>query len=316
MIDLEKIRIDGGTQSRVELNQSVIEEYAETMKAGENLPPVLVFNDGATYWLADGFHRFFAAKKAGRAQIDAEERPGTQRDAILASLSANSKHGLKRSNADKHKAVRTLLNDAEWRQWSNREIAKAAAVSHFMVNELRDMKNSVTGISSSDNNLTSDIRSDNDRKYTTKHGTEAVMNTANIGKHKKPSQLDALRERQGQEAHPDFTEEGFGAGLSDAEKAFAELEAQADQARIAILLEENTALAEMTKRCEAADKDRNLLQTRFDSLLNEKAEAIRFAKRYETMNRKLTTENAALKKENEALKARIVELESDEIVIE
>ena len=34
-------------------------------------------------------------------------------------------HGLRRSNADKRRAVLTLLNNEEWAKWSAREIAKA-----------------------------------------------------------------------------------------------------------------------------------------------------------------------------------------------
>lgn len=64
-------------------------------------------------------------------------------------------------------AVLTLLEDAEWATWSDREIARRCAVSHPFVAALRG---SVTG------NVTSDARD-----YTTKHGTTATMNTANIG---------------------------------------------------------------------------------------------------------------------------------------
>jgi len=62
-LELASIRVDGGTQSRLELNQEVVNEYAEHMAEGDVFPSVIVFQDGATYWLADGFHRYFATKK-------------------------------------------------------------------------------------------------------------------------------------------------------------------------------------------------------------------------------------------------------------
>lgn len=138
MIEISRIRIDGGTQPRAELNQETVAEYRDAYLAGATMPPVTLFFDGAHYWLADGFHRFFAAKEAGKEQIVEDVIPGTVRDAILYSLSANSRHGLKRSNADKRRAVEMLLSDAEWSKWSSREIAKACAVSHEFVSQLRE----------------------------------------------------------------------------------------------------------------------------------------------------------------------------------
>jgi hypothetical protein len=48
-----------------------------------------------------------------------------QRDALLYSISFNAAHGLPRTNADKRKAVRLLLADAEWGQWSHRSLGVA-----------------------------------------------------------------------------------------------------------------------------------------------------------------------------------------------
>lgn len=125
-INLKAIRIDGGTQSRASLNEAVVAEYAEQI---EKLPPVVLFFDGAEHWLADGFHRYHAFAKAGRAGIPADVRTGTCRDAKLFSVGANGTHGLRRTNEDKRRAVLTLLEDSEWSQWSDRKIAEACGVS-------------------------------------------------------------------------------------------------------------------------------------------------------------------------------------------
>lgn len=133
-LNLNAIRIDGGTQSRVSLDEGVVADYVECL---ESLPPVVVFHDGADHWLADGFHRLHAYRKAGKASIPADIRTGTSREAILFSLGANGTHGLRRSNADKRKAVQTLLTDPEWSEWSDRKIAEACGVSNTFVSNLR-----------------------------------------------------------------------------------------------------------------------------------------------------------------------------------
>ncbi len=170
MIEFSKIRIDGGTQARADLNQETIAEYAEAYRAGVAMPPVVVFYDGTTYWLADGFHRYFGAKQAGKETIHEEVTPGSQRDAVLFSLGANAKHGLRRSNADKRKAVQILLADVEWAKWSSNEIAKRCAVSHTFVDEFRRSLATVASEKPAE------------RTVITKHGTATMMNTASIGK--------------------------------------------------------------------------------------------------------------------------------------
>lgn len=136
MIELEKIRIDGGTQPRAEINQATVDEYAEAIQSGAVLPPVTLFYDGAHYWLADGFHRYHGARLAGRTTIHEEVTPGTLREAILYSLSANSRHGLRRSNADKRRAVQTLLADSEWSKWPQAKLAEVCGVTREFVSRV------------------------------------------------------------------------------------------------------------------------------------------------------------------------------------
>lgn len=136
MLAIDKIKIEG-TQSRVQINETTVSEYAEAINNGAQFPPVTVFFDGANFWLADGFHRLLAHKRAGKTEILETREVGGLRDAILYSVSANANHGLRRTNADKRKAVEMLLNDAEWAQWSDNSIAKQCAVSHTFVAGVR-----------------------------------------------------------------------------------------------------------------------------------------------------------------------------------
>lgn len=131
------IRIDGNTQSRVEMDQDLVSEYSKAMFEGSIFPPVDVCFDGKEYWLVDGFHRVIASQQLGLETIRADIYAGSQRDAQLISFGVNANHGKRRTNADKRKAVMTMLADAEWCQWSDREIARTCSVHNDTVSRLR-----------------------------------------------------------------------------------------------------------------------------------------------------------------------------------
>jgi hypothetical protein len=136
-LEIKKIRRDGGTQPRAELNQDTIAEYAEDMQNGDDFPPGLVFHDGTDYWLARGFTRTAAAESIGWTEFDYIVRQGTRRDAVLFSVGENADHGLRRTNDDKRRAVLVMLQDDEWGQLSSEIIAKYCRVSHTLVNNIR-----------------------------------------------------------------------------------------------------------------------------------------------------------------------------------
>ena len=178
-LSIDKINIDGSTQPRAKISQLVVADYAEEMKEDTTFPPVTVFYDGTSYWLADGFHRYYAAKKIDAKEIEAEVHDGDQREATLYAVKANHKHGHRRSNPDKKKAVLILLNDPEWSQWSDSEVARQCRVHHSTVAKYRS-------------EVTCELASEPTRKTTTKHGTVATMNTANIGRRQKTEQRHSI----------------------------------------------------------------------------------------------------------------------------
>ena len=139
-VPIHSIRAEASAQARVALDEDALEEYAEAMRAGAVFPPVVVFFDGETYWLADGFHRLAAALAAELETLLAEVRPGGLREAQLHAIGANALHGIRRTNADKRRAVELLLADEEWSQWSDRAIAKCCGVSNVTVSSYRKAK--------------------------------------------------------------------------------------------------------------------------------------------------------------------------------
>lgn len=136
-LDIAELRRDGGTQPRAAMDRTAVAEYADAIKAGAEMPPIVAFYDGTSYWLADGFHRVSALGLAGKRSALVVVHQGTKRDAVLYSVGTNAAHGLRRSSADKRRAVETLLSDEEWGGKSDRWIAKACAVSHPFVAKVR-----------------------------------------------------------------------------------------------------------------------------------------------------------------------------------
>jgi hypothetical protein len=75
-----------------------------------------------------------------------------------------------------------MLEDEEWSQWSNREIARRCGVSKTTVNRIRE---SSLAQSASENFFQKNETSSSvvqPRTYKTKHGSIAQMNTGNIGR--------------------------------------------------------------------------------------------------------------------------------------
>lgn len=134
-IAIAKIRRDCGTQMRSKIDEDVVEQYAENIAS---LPPVTVYFDGVEYYLVDGFHRVSAHEKANCKVITCKVVPGTLRDAVLYACGANDEHGLRRSNADKRRAVEKLLRDEEWGGRADRWVAEQAKVSNHLVASVRE----------------------------------------------------------------------------------------------------------------------------------------------------------------------------------
>ncbi len=146
LLQLEKIRIDGGTQMRAELSEETVREYAVAMQGGANFPSVVVFHDGRDHWLADGFHRFHASRSAKFPTIYAEVSEGTRIDAVKHALGANIAHGIRRTNRDKQKCVETAL--MEFPALNDQAIADLCGVSDRTVSTYRKASSETFGTTS------------------------------------------------------------------------------------------------------------------------------------------------------------------------
>ncbi len=179
---IANIECDGDIQPRAFMDGNIVSQYSDLMEQGVKFPPVVVFDDGETKWLACGFHRIYAAEDAGLETIEAEVRKGTKRDAMLYAVGTNATHGVPRTNADKRRAVETLLRDEEWRKESQGWIAKHACVTQQFVSKVMSESTHNNGESKSP------LRKGRDGR---------TIDTTNIGKRKVPvvSGIEAAKVR-------------------------------------------------------------------------------------------------------------------------
>ncbi|SEL64073.1 hypothetical protein [Nitrosovibrio tenuis] len=284
-IKISQIKLNELTQSRVDINDEIVSDYEEAYMQGARLPDIKVYFDGAEYWLADGYHRYHAASKIELLEIDADVVQGTRRDAILYSVGANAEHGLRRTPADKRKAVQTLLDDQEWSQWSNNLIAKRCAVSHTLVNEVRRTLEAASSAESNTDSESGTVK----RKFVTSSGNTTEMNTARIGRKSKSHQWEGPgqdeNEKRAAQPDPDIVQTS---SIPDEMVLVNKYEYQEitlsyeellnDNARMQKIVDATEGLSEAMAEIRRLSENVRILERRNDGLMREKNEAIRLTK--------------------------------------
>jgi len=176
-LDIAAIKTDQRLQMRVALNDEHVDDLAEALAEGKSFkPPPVVFWNGLDYWLADGFHRLAAHIKAGLTHMRCEIRNGEFRDALRYALGANQHTSLKRTNADKRKAVEMALADEEIAKMSNRQIADLCGVSTWLVDDTRVQL--IARLSQSSDHLTARISHLDDRTTVTSDDRKSPQKAA------------------------------------------------------------------------------------------------------------------------------------------
>ena len=138
LLPIASIVRDPALNSRANgVDEKIAREYASEIGNGAKFPPIVVFKEGSVYRLADGWHRIRAHELAEKTEILCEIRKGDERDCRLFACGANASHGARRTKADRWRAVEMLLKDPAWAVWSDREIAKQAAVDPKFVGPVR-----------------------------------------------------------------------------------------------------------------------------------------------------------------------------------
>lgn len=144
-IEIELIKIDGGTQRR-QLDSEVSDHYASLLKEAVEFPPIELIHTGRHFYVWDGFHRLSAAKMIDAKTIKANVRSGTLDEAVWLSYSANTKHGLPRKPGQVKKAIQEILSNPKWSCKTDKEIAEHINCSRETVVRLRTSQNQIENV--------------------------------------------------------------------------------------------------------------------------------------------------------------------------
>ena len=136
-LPVTKLIADQSAQARAGgLDQDYVDELVVQILDGARLPPIIAFHhkptakeslllwpDGQTY-VADGFHRLAAARRAEKQEIEVDLREGTRKDAIVYALGANSDHGKRRCKRDLEHAYSIGVTEEIFREWDVEAVAQ------------------------------------------------------------------------------------------------------------------------------------------------------------------------------------------------
>jgi hypothetical protein len=266
-IKLSDIRIDGGTQGRVVIDQQTVQNYLECMKDGDIFPPMETVFDGVTYWLVDGFHRYHSYMLSDAKMVDVNYKPGTLEEAQVMSFGVNGRHGKPRTNEDKRKVVIEALKHPLTKDKSMYEIAKICCVSAPFVSAIANPK-------------VAEKQKESRNKSTLKKA-----NTANKG----TTTSNPITNTK--ELHNSDTRENTyeGSTPEDAEMEATELAHQKDIEFMNALLESNEPLALAHEEIKRLNQENARLNVRMNGLINEKTEAIKMVKDLQKQLERLKT---------------------------
>lgn len=165
-------------QSRAAVDFNTVDEYVQMMRDGVIFEPVQGLQDEyGTIWVWDGYHRGEAAKRLGRG-LSVYVEKGDRLAAEWRALTANQRHGLRRTNTDKQRVIELALKHPNGAGLSDSQIAKHCGVSDKTVARVRRELEATSEIPKSNVRTGADGR---------------AINTINIGRVSGPSYTPIAR---------------------------------------------------------------------------------------------------------------------------
>lgn len=260
-VNINDIRIDGGTQGRMVIDQTTVAKYVENMKEGDEFPRMFTVFDGTTHWLVDGFHRYHAMKIIGVKTVEIDYKPGTLEEAQVMSFGMNARHGLPRTNEDKRKVVQAAMEHPLLKDKSDYEIAKACCVSRSFVGSIRNPEVKKQQQQTKEKHVQKKAEEVKKRSQTTLSGSEKAPKEEKVDD-KTPSDQELLADKLRVEADTNALYKILSSDdkLSDAWDEIKRLnhEVSVLESRMAgIMNERNELIKEVKKLQRQLDKARN-----------------------------------------------------------
>ena len=276
---LSQITLDPKLMMRKELNQEIVDEYAQAMLDGDTFPDIVIFNDGEHNYLVEGFKRYHAAKQSGLEIINADVQMGTYDDAFDYALTvANRKNGEHYSNEDKRFQLSMALEVPRYKEKSDRELARILKVSNPFVSKMRK----ATG-----NQPEAIAIKRGDQEYKMANPAKETVNAP--ANEKKPAEEDKILEMA-------TTIESLASDLEEAERrvAVAAMDATPEEKELAA-----AKLDEMANEVKNLTENNRVLRISRDTKMNEVAEMNKqvgyWKKRAEKAEKELTSLAAQMK---------------------
>lgn len=139
VLNIADIVRDRDLQVRLLTSEVTIQRYHDFMESEskrDEFPPVVVYRDrDGVNWLADGNHRIMAAIRRKYTTIVAEVREGERKDAVLAAVRENSRHGLPLDRNDIRRSIEMILKECG--DLSERKIAELVKCSQPYVHKIK-----------------------------------------------------------------------------------------------------------------------------------------------------------------------------------
>jgi len=171
-LPLSDIRVDHGVLPRERTNREMVEHLSEWGRT-YILPDAVVFSDGTTSWLADGLHRYEAAKARGDTTLRCDVRSGKRDTAIWYAAGANREHGVPLTNKEKRLAVAHVLSVPTYWSLSDSAIAEQVGCSAATVMRVRQQMTKKNATKTSEGGAKK-----NQKTVTTKTGRKQQVSTS------------------------------------------------------------------------------------------------------------------------------------------